>query len=150
MHLHEPNGYRCPFCAIVQGSEDPRATVWRDEVCVAVIARHQKPKSKGALLVFPVAHFENIYVLPDEIGAHIFKVSKRLAIALRTALACDGISTRQHNEPAGNQEVWHYHLHVAPRFANDNFYAATNEFMEVEDRLPYATSLRSALARDAR
>jgi diadenosine tetraphosphate (Ap4A) HIT family hydrolase len=43
------------------------------------------------------------------------------ALALKTAFDCPGVSTRQHNEPAGNQDVWHLHVHVFPRFESDGF-----------------------------
>jgi histidine triad (HIT) family protein len=145
MYLHEPSGYHCPFCAIVAGAEDPRATVWRDRHSIAVIALHQHPKNAGALLVCPLGHFENIYVMPDDIGAHLFGVSKRLAIALKRALGCQGVSTRQHNEPAGSQEVWHYHQHVVPRYDGDNFYAERGLPMPLEQRIEYAERIRAAL-----
>ena len=83
--------------------------------------------------------------MPEPIGAHLFGVTQRLAIALKTALRCDGISTRQHNEPAGNQDVWHYHVHVVPRFEADGFYAARGVVMPVEERAEYAERVRAAL-----
>lgn len=65
-----------------------------------------------------------------------------MAMALKGAYACDGISTRQHNEPAGNQVVWHYHLHVFPRYNNDRLYTSTGYYTEPEERVPYAARLR--------
>ena len=55
-------------------------------------------------------------------GHIIFDTSKRVAIALKETYKCDGVSTRQHNEPAGNQDVWHFHLHVFPRYTGDKLY----------------------------
>ena len=46
-----------------------------------------------------------------------------MALTMKVVYSCDGISTRQHNEPAGNQDVWHYHLHVTPRYKDDVFYS---------------------------
>ena len=86
MYLHEPSAYHCPFCAIVAGAEDPRTIVWRDQHAIAVIGRFHHPKNPGALLLCSLEHFENIYVLPEVVGAHLFGVSKRLAIALKRAL----------------------------------------------------------------
>jgi histidine triad (HIT) family protein len=149
MYLHEPTAYKCPFCSIVGGAEEPRTVVWRDATSIAFLALHQHPRNAGALLLCPLQHFENIYVLPEQIGAHLFGVTKRLAAALKVALACDGISTRQHNEPAGNQDVWHYHVHIVPRFKDDNFYSERGVVMPVEQRIWHAEALRRALAEDA-
>lgn len=52
---------------------------------------------------------------------------------------------RQHNEPAGNQDVWHYHLHVFPRFVNDKLYKSDRENTKPEERLEYAQKLRHYL-----
>jgi histidine triad (HIT) family protein len=68
---------------------------------------------------------------------------------MKAAYHCDGISTRQHNEPAGNQDVWHYHLHVFPRYTDDQLYlndpAALRARMPADERAGYAQRLRAAL-----
>ena len=149
MYLHEPNGYHCPFCAIVAGAEDPRTVVWQDQHSIAVIGRFHHHKNPGALLLCSREHFENIYVLPEVVGAHLFRISKVLSIALKTALACEGVSTRQHNEPAGSQEVWHYHQHIVPRWLGDNFYVERGSLMPVEKRVEYAERIKVALPANA-
>lgn len=63
----------------------------------------------------------NIF-LPIEMAAEIHRAAHLTAFAMKNTYGCEGISTRQHNEPAGNQDVWHYHLHVYPRYKNDNLY----------------------------
>ena len=73
-------------------------------------------------LIIPNQHFENIYDLPASLAGEIHRVARDIALALKATYACDGVSTRQHNELAGNQHVWHYHLHVFPRYGNDNLY----------------------------
>jgi len=75
----------------------------------------------------------------------IHRVARRLAIVMKVTYACEGISTRQHNEPAGNQDVWHYHLHVTPRYKNDNYYSSQGEFMSIEHRAKHAEALRKSL-----
>jgi histidine triad (HIT) family protein len=52
---------------------------------------------------------------------------------------------RQHNEPAGNQDAWHYHVHVFPRYAGDALYGSLpeREFVSAERRRPYADRLRA-------
>lgn len=67
-----------------------------------------------------------------------------MAIAFKRVYGCDGVSTRQHNEPAGNQEVWHYHLHVFPRYVDDDLYdlTAQRRLTTPDERQPYADRLR--------
>ena len=149
MHLHEPLEYHCPLCAIIAGSEHGQTTVWHDHLSIAVVSRPHHPQNAGSLLLCSLEHFENIYVLPQEVGAHLFGVSQRLAIALKQALECDGVSTRQHNEPAGTQEVWHYHQHIIPRYTGDNFYTEHPVPMALEQRIEFASRIKAVLAKSA-
>jgi histidine triad (HIT) family protein len=105
-------------------------------------------KNHGHVLVVPVLHYENLYELPDEVGGDIFAMSRRIALAMKRGYACDGSATRQHNEPAGYQEGWHYHLQVFPRYRNDRLYPAdgNKRLTSVEERKPFVVKLRKALA----
>ena len=78
-------------------------------------------------------------------GCEIHETARRIALALKDAYSCDGISTRQHNEPGGNQEVWHYHVHVFPRYAGDGLYGAPWHDTVTAEREPSAAKLRHAL-----
>jgi histidine triad (HIT) family protein len=82
--------------------------------------------------------------MSEEIGHRIFDVSKQVALALKATYNCEGVSTRQHNEPAGNQDVWHYHLHVFPRYKDDNLYLNHKDtyWPTAEEKLPYAEKLK--------
>jgi histidine triad (HIT) family protein len=62
--------------------------------------------------VVPVAHYENLYVLPAKAGHAVHDLVREVTVAIRHSYGCDGVLTRQHNEPAGNQDAWHYHVHV--------------------------------------
>jgi histidine triad (HIT) family protein len=65
---------------------------------------------------------------------------------MKAVFGCDGISTRQHNEPGAMQEVWHYHLHVFPRWEGDDLYGSTARLSAPDERVPYASALRQAIA----
>jgi histidine triad (HIT) family protein len=151
MYNHAPDDYACPFCLLVAGVEDGRVRsvqndiVYRDDTVTAFIAVRWWPNSRAHVLVIPNAHHENLYDLPDDTGARIFAVSRRVALALKREYGCDGVSTRQHNEPAGYQDVWHYHLHVFPRYAGDDLYGSKPVDTTPEERAPYAERLRAAL-----
>jgi histidine triad (HIT) family protein len=142
---HEPTDYRCPFCNIVKGGEDSRTLVWQDDVCIAAIALHQKLGNHGSLVLFPKDHHENVYVLPESLGTHLFKVTKALSIGLKSALQCHGVTVRQNNEPASGQDVWHYHVHVVPRYNNDQHQFTEGKVMPLQERVEIAQRIQSSM-----
>ena len=99
------------------------------------------------VLVVPNRHFENLYEIPDDALAWVYATARKVALALKEAYGCDGTSTRQHNEAGGGQDVWHFHVHVFPRFENDRLYEtnAQTRWTEPEERAAYAERLRARL-----
>ena len=153
MYNHAPKDYTCPFCLLLRGIKNehvvsvPADIFYRDRDVSAFISSHQWPHNHGHALVIPNLHFENIYDLPPELGANIHQVAQKIALAMKALYRCDGVSTRQHNEPAGDQDVWHYHLHVFPRYAGDNLYTSQYAEMPAKERARYANRLRSFFQR---
>lgn len=153
MYSFAPDGYRCPFCAVVAGQDDDAVwtrqqdVVLRDELVTAFVAAGWWPNNPGHVLVVPNRHFENVFELPVEYAAAVHTAAQHIGHAFWQGYGCEGVSTRQHNGPAGGQDVWHYHLHVFPRYAGDRLYELTSErrLTTPEERLPYAERLRSAL-----
>lgn len=151
---HQPPGYQCPFCRIVAGQDleggytTQADIVYRDNTVTAFVALGWWPANAGHVLVVPNKHYENIYDIPDEVLAAVQIAGKRMALALKATYGCNGTSLRQHNEPAGYQDVWHYHLHVFPRYPGDDLYLRTWErrFTTPEERKPYARRLREYFA----
>ena len=95
----------------------------------------------------PKAHYENLYDLEDPAALDIHRLTRRIAIVLKEVFDCDGTSTRQHNEPAGNQnDLWHLHVHVFPRFEGDNLYGSWYRDSTYEERLDFAARLQAAVA----
>jgi len=148
-YTHAPPEYICPFCLVVDGIENEHVitkqsdVIYRDDYITAFISAHWCENNDGHVLVIPNKHFENLYELPDDYSAKIHAFEKRVAIALKQEYKCDGVSSRQHNEPAGNQDVWHYHLHVFPRYKGDNLYESKRKSTTAEERATYAQKLRS-------
>ena len=103
--------------------------------------------NRGHVLVVPTEHFENLYEIPQGALAAVYRIVQRAAVAMKAAYGCGGTSTRQHNEPAGGQDVWHFHVHVFPRFLNDRLYErnAETRWTTPEKRQPYAELLRQHL-----
>ncbi len=152
MYNHAPSDYVCPLCLIAEGKPTDKGSqeedvVFRDDVCTAFVAGKWWRSNPAHVIIVPNRHFENLYDLPEEVGHRIFDISKKVAVALKEAYKCGGVSTRQHNEAAGNQDVWHYHLHVFPRYEGDNLYLNHQDtyWPTAEEKQPYAEKLRKQL-----
>ena len=150
---YEPDSYQCPFCRVAAG-EDLRDDytkqsdiVFRDDTVTAFISSAWWPANPGHVLVIPNQHVENVYEFPAELGRSLMVAVQRVAVAMKAAYACDGVSTRQHNEPAGNQDVWHFHQHVFPRWEEDRLYERHRERALAPDqaKLERAAALRACL-----
>ena len=149
MFNHEPENYVCPFCLIVEGVEND--VVWtkqddvvlRNDLATAFICATWWPNNPGHLIVIPNQHFENIFDLPDEYSTAIHRMERQVAVALMKSYGCEGVSSRQHNGPSGNQDVWHYHLHVFPRYEGDDLYKTNRRSTMPAERLPYALKLKA-------
>lgn len=106
----------CIFCAIVAG-KIPSAKVYEDEHVFAFM--DIAPANPGHLLVIPKQHYRNIFDMPTEVGSKIMEAAILLATAIREALNPDGLNLFQSNEAAGFQTVFHFHLHLIPRWEGD-------------------------------
>lgn len=106
----------CIFCAIVAGRA-PACRVAEDDAALAFMDLF--PASEGHLLVVPKDHAENVFEMEDAAMRAAAALSRRVARALRAALAPEGLAVFQANGAAAGQTVWHYHLHLIPRRAGD-------------------------------
>ena len=149
MKNHAPLDYICPFCKLVQGKESAESHLKQTDIVIktadvtAFMATRKYPNNQGHVLIVPNEHFENIFDLPLDISAKIHSLSRDVALAMKTEYQCDGIMLRQQNEPAGDQSIWHYHLHVIPRYQNDGFHHSQKYPFEVDERAQYARKLRN-------
>lgn len=109
----------CIFCAILAGRE-PASFVYRDERCATFL--DTRPVNPGHLLVVPIRHTANLSELDPEDGAQTFRVAQWLAAALRrSGVRCEGVNLHLADGEVADQEVFHVHLHVVPRFQGDGF-----------------------------
>jgi histidine triad (HIT) family protein len=151
MHKHAPTNYICPFCCLVQKIECDQNQlqgsdiVYQNGVVTAFMATRRWPNNQGHVLVIPNEHYENIYDLPLKVAAKIHENTKVIALAMKAAYSCDGITLRQQNEPAGGQRIWHYHIHIIPRYENDGFHTQEKKPFPADQRATLAKKLRAAL-----
>lgn len=156
MYNHAPNDYKCPICIAIQGVENADTLisqsdiVYKDELATAFISSFFIGNNPGHVIIVPNEHFENIYNLPSNYASRIHDVAKKIALALIQTYLCEGITTLQNNEPAGNQHAFHYHFHVFPRYENDNLHQHMLEKKSTtpEERLAYADKIRGVIKKN--
>ena len=106
----------CIFCKISNG-EIPSATLYVNVYFRVIL--DLGPASKGHALILPKAHAANIYEISDDMAAKAMILAKKMATKMTEALKCDGFNIVQNNgEPAG-QTVFHFHMHLIPRYEGD-------------------------------
>lgn len=106
----------CIFCKIAAG-EIPSKTIYEDEDFRVIL--DISPATKGHALILPKEHYVNLYELPDEMAGKVMLLAKRLAAQMTEALGCDGFNLVQNNGEVAGQTVFHFHLHLIPRYQGD-------------------------------
>ena len=128
------------------GDTGDNVVVTENKQALALVSRRVWAAGPGHVLVVPKVHYENLYDLEDAAALDVHRLTRGIAVAFKQALACDGTSTRQHNEPAGNQrDMWHLHVHVFPRYEGDDLYGAGHRESTLDERRDLATRLQAVL-----
>ncbi len=106
----------CIFCKII-GGEIPSHTLYEDEQFKVIL--DVSPATKGHALILPKSHYADLYELPEDTAADTMRLAKKMMKRMTERLNCDGFNIVQNNgEPAG-QTVFHFHMHLIPRYQND-------------------------------
>ncbi|MUV36591.1 Protein HitA [Lentibacillus sp. JNUCC-1] len=103
----------CIFCKIID-QELPSAKVYEDEHVYAFLDLSQV--TKGHTLVIPKTHTKDIYNTSDDVAAELFARVPKIARAIKETYKPDGINLLNNNEKAAGQAVFHYHIHILPRY----------------------------------
>jgi histidine triad (HIT) family protein len=106
----------CVFCRII-AKQIPATVVYEDAHTLAFMDIGQV--NPGHVLVAAKGHAENLYALDDVQAGAAFRAAARVARAIRDAFAPQGLSVYQANGKAAGQTVFHFHIHLVPRFDND-------------------------------
>ena len=107
----------CIFCKIARGVI-PSTTVYEDEDFRVIL--DLGPATRGHALLLPKNHFANLFELDDETAQKAILVAKKMAGKMKDALGADGFNLVQNNGEAAGQTVFHFHMHLIPRYENDN------------------------------
>ena len=106
----------CIFCKIAAG-EIPSATLYEDDDFRVIL--DIEPASKGHALILPKEHYANLYELDDELAAKAMVLAKKMITKLTAILGCDGYNVVQNNGTVAGQTVFHFHMHLIPRYHGD-------------------------------
>lgn len=107
----------CIFCKIAAG-EIPSATLYEDDDFRVIL--DLGPATKGHALILPKEHYANLYEIDEEVAGKAFKLAKKMITRLTDVLGCDGYNVVQNNGEAAGQTVFHFHMHLIPRYKDDN------------------------------
>jgi histidine triad (HIT) family protein len=108
----------CTFCELIQGSAEVSIC---HEDSDAIAFMDIQPVNNGHVLVVPREHHESLLEVPEELGVHLFKVTMRIANAIRHVTGCDDMNIVVNSGAAAGQDEPHYHVHIIPRRADDGF-----------------------------
>lgn len=143
--MGDSDGSDCVFCAIVRGEAEASVPYADDRVMVIMDIGAVTP---GHILVIPRVHAVGLEDLDEETSAHVWTIGHRMGRALRrSGLRCEGVNVFLADGKAAFQTVFHFHLHVFPRFEGDSFRIAANQDIRARSLLDQESkAVRSGLA----
>ena len=106
----------CIFCKLANG-EIPTATQYEDDDFRVIL--DAGPDSNGNALILPKEHFKDLYELDDEVASKALVLAKKMITKLTDVLGCDGYNIVQNNGETAGQTVFHFHIHLIPRYKDD-------------------------------
>ncbi len=107
----------CIFCKLANGII-PTNAIYEDEEFKVIL--DASPATEGHALILPKEHYANIFEIPEDVLANVAKLSKKIISQEMDKLGCDGYNVVQNNGEAAGQTVFHYHMHLIPRYAQNN------------------------------
>ena len=107
----------CIFCKLANG-DIPTNSIYEDEDFKVIL--DMAPAAKGHALVLPKHHFDNIYDMEPEVLGKAAQVGQKVINHAKEALGCQGYNIVQNNGEVAGQTVFHFHMHLIPRYKDDN------------------------------
>ena len=107
----------CIFCKLANG-DIPTMSLYEDEDFNVIF--DAGPATVGHALILPKEHYANVYEIDEEVLAKAYKLAKKMAIVMTDVFKADGFNILQNNNEAAGQSVFHFHIHLIPRYENDH------------------------------
>ena len=103
----------CIFCKLANGVFETN-TLYEDNQFRVIF--DASPATKGHVLIIPKEHYANAFEMPEDLIGDAYKLAKKIATALKEITGCDGINILQNNGEVAGQTVFHFHIHIIPRY----------------------------------
>lgn len=133
----------CVFCKIVSG-DIPSNTIYENSEFKVIM--DASPAAKGHVLVLPKEHYKDIYDIDAETAGKLFQLAAVVARALKEVLNCDGLNILQNNGVIAGQTVFHFHMHLIPRYEGDDVTVKwEGHSMDADERDQLRRDIRKAL-----
>ena len=132
----------CIFCKLASG-EIPTNSIYEDDMFRVIL--DAAPASKGHALIIPKEHYANIYEIDTEAAGEAMKLAKKMAAHMTEKLKCDGFNLLQNNGEIAGQTVFHFHLHLVPRYKdmkNDDILRWNHETYTEEEMKEICSELK--------
>lgn len=132
----------CIFCKLASG-EIPTNSIYEDDMFRVIL--DAAPASKGHALIIPKEHYRNIYEIDEEVAGEAMKLAKKMAAHMTEKLNCDGFNLLQNNGEVAGQTVFHFHLHLIPRYKgmkNDDILMWEHETFTEDEMKEICSSLK--------
>ena len=132
----------CIFCKLASG-EIPTNSIYEDDMFRVIL--DAAPASKGHALIIPKEHYANIYEIDTEAVGEAMKLAKKMAAHMTEKLKCDGFNLLQNNGEIAGQTVFHFHLHLVPRYKdmkNDDILRWNHETYTEEEMKEICSELK--------
>ena len=131
----------CIFCKLANG-QIPTNSIYEDDDFNVIL--DASPATKGHTLILPKEHYANIFEIDEEILGKAAKLAKKIMIKEKDNLKCDGYNLLQNNGEVAGQTVFHFHMHLIPRYESDenkdiiqwsHIKLSDDEMKEIKDKM---------------
>ena len=131
----------CIFCKLANG-QIPTNSIYEDDDFNVIL--DASPATKGHALILPKEHYANIFEIDEEILGKAAKLAKKIMIKEKDNLKCDGYNLLQNNGEVAGQTVFHFHMHLIPRYESDenkdviqwsHIELSDDEMKEIKDKM---------------
>lgn len=122
----------CIFCKIING-EIPSSTVFENDEFKVILDRF--PSGEGHVLIIPKNHVANIFEIDEEQAGRLFTLAVKVSKVMKEVFGFENMNVLQNNGAVAGQSVFHFHMHLIPRYENDSINIKWNPTEPTDDEI---------------